>query len=145
MALVRSILTVCVGNICRSPVAERLLRQRLPEVQVGSAGIGALVGKPMDPSARDWLERQGLSGEGHRARQLNAELLRWADLVLVMEKGHKNYIGARFPASLGKVHLLGRWQEERDIADPYKKSQAFFDQVLEQVAEGVDAWVERLR
>ena len=64
-----SILVVCVGNICRSPVGERLLRQALPELEVTSAGINALVGKPADKTASEVAAAHGLSMHGHEARQ----------------------------------------------------------------------------
>lgn len=59
------ILVVCVGNICRSPTGERLLRERLPGRQVSSAGVSALVDKPADKVASEVAQLHGLSLEGH--------------------------------------------------------------------------------
>ena len=65
----QKILVVCVGNICRSPVGERVLADRLPHHQVSSAGIGALVGHGPDKTASDVAAARGVSLEGHIARQ----------------------------------------------------------------------------
>ena len=64
------ILVVCVGNICRSPTAERLLKQLNPALTVSSAGLGALVGKGADPRAISVAQANNLSLENHYARQI---------------------------------------------------------------------------
>ena len=80
-----SILVVCTGNICRSPIGERLLRQQLPGRQVTSAGIFGLEGRPADASAQAVALRHGLSLEGHVARRVKCILLQQYYLILVME------------------------------------------------------------
>ncbi|MDO8337999.1 MAG: low molecular weight phosphatase family protein [Microcella sp.] len=88
-----TILTVCTGNICRSPLAEQLLRSGLgsvPGVRVRSAGSGALVGETMTEQAQALSRR--FAGEGadvHLARQLSKEELRSADLVLGATREHR--------------------------------------------------------
>jgi Protein-tyrosine-phosphatase len=67
------ILVVCVGNICRSPTGERLLKSYLPSLHVESAGLGALVGKGADDSAADIAALHNISLEGHCARQLSGK------------------------------------------------------------------------
>src|SRR5690554_1830779 len=86
------ILMVCVGNICRSPTAEYLLRHKLPgsATQVKSAGLGALAGKPADPTAQAILEEQGVDMSAHVARQISTGMANDADLILVMEPMHLN-------------------------------------------------------
>ena len=69
-----AILIVCVGNICRSPTAERLLQQALPPKTVGSAGIAALTGQGAEVPARAVAQHQGLSLAGHIAQQLTRAL-----------------------------------------------------------------------
>lgn len=139
------ILVVCVGNICRSPVGEILLRERLPEnYTVRSAGLGALVGKPIDKSSEAWLKAQGSTGEQHLAQQLSSELVQWADLILVMEKRHVEELSSRYPAVRGKTHLLGKWLGEAEIPDPYRQSQEAFEFALGKVDDGVDAWLKKL-
>ena len=92
-----SILVVCTGNICRSPIGERLLRQQLPGRQVTSAGIFGLEGRPADASAQAVALRHGLSLEGHVARRVTCSLLQQSDLILVMEPEHLRFIATMAP------------------------------------------------
>lgn len=91
------ILTVCTGNICRSPVAERLLQAGLDQVvpggfDVSSAGTRALVGEPMQPISADIVRTFGGDPEGFAARQLTPRILRGIDLVLTMTSGHRGEV-----------------------------------------------------
>ncbi|MFE4837250.1 low molecular weight phosphatase family protein [Arthrobacter sp. NPDC056691] len=91
------ILTVCTGNICRSPVAERLLQAGLDQVlpggfQVRSAGTRALVGDPIQPLSADIIHTFGGTAEGFAARQLSGKILRNVDLVLTMTSGHRGEV-----------------------------------------------------
>lgn len=79
------ILVVCVGNICRSPTAERLLKHYQPELTVDSAGLGALVGKGADERAMSVARDHHLSLDGHVARQVTGRMCREYDLILAME------------------------------------------------------------
>ena len=140
----QSILTVCVGNICRSPVAAALLRADLPDVHVSSAGIAALVGEDVDPTARQVAEAAGVILEPHRARQFTPAIGEQNDLILVLEAGHKREIERLAPQLSGRVMRLGRWTGDRDIPDPYLKPQAFHEDVFQQIREAATAWAHRL-
>ena len=83
----QNILVVCVGNICRSPVGERLLASELPDAHVTSAGIGALVGHAADETATQVAAAHNLQLNGHKARQFTPEIGEENDLILVMEAG----------------------------------------------------------
>ena len=83
-----SILVVCTGNICRSPLGERYLRNALPNKKIDSAGTGALVDHEADSAAQRIAQQNGLSLEGHKARQFTSSLARNYDLILVMEREH---------------------------------------------------------
>lgn len=143
--MVNHILVVCVGNICRSPVLEALLQQQLPSKRVVSAGLGALVGKPVDSTMTVVMERHGLSKADHSAQQLDRQLLSEADLVLVMEQGHLRAIRDKHPALSGKTMLATQWIGGGDIADPYLKSEAVFEDCFSQLKECADSWSVRLR
>lgn len=143
------ILIVCTGNICRSPVAEALLKARVPQV-VESAGIGALVGREVDPSARRLAAEGGLDLSRHRARQITQDVINHADLILVMSENQRRAIGHIAPAATGKTMLFGRWLGEgaksggEEIPDPYRKSFEAFEHVHRQLIRAADAWQSKL-
>lgn len=142
----RRILIVCVGNICRSPTAEYLLRHRLSAngASVESAGLGALVGKPMDATALQLLSEHGIDGSAHQARQITSAMLRDADLVLAMEREHVAGMMRMAPEASGKVMLLDRWGRGGDIPDPYRQSREAFEHVYDLIERGVQHWIPYL-
>jgi protein-tyrosine phosphatase len=108
-APVATVLLVCTGNVCRSPAAELLLRDRLgtAEVAVLSAGTRALAGHPVHPPMARLLDEAGLAPAAFAARQLTAGLVRTADLVLTMTRTHRSDVAALAPAALRRTLLLG--------------------------------------
>jgi protein-tyrosine phosphatase len=157
------ILFVCTGNICRSPVAERLAtayatRVAIPELQASSAGTRALVGHPVDPDAARALEGLGGDASNHKARQVTAKLLSTADLVLTMSTAHRNAVlelaprqlnrtftlheaarlasdsGARELADLPALRSQVSAAELPDIADPIGRTAAFHAAIANQIA-----------
>lgn len=142
----KRILTVCVGNICRSPTAEYLFRQQLAGrgVEVGSAGVSALRGHPMDATAREVLEHHGVDGSGHVARQVTPAILRESDLILGMEKSHLAELARLAPEASGKMFLLDKWGQARDIPDPYKQQRPAFEHVYALIEQGVRSWMPYL-
>ncbi|HHD2899623.1 protein tyrosine phosphatase [Klebsiella pneumoniae] len=139
-----SILVLCTGNICRSPIAERLLRRSLPIKQIDSAGVGAMVDKPADASAIRVADKYGLSLDGHRARQFSASLGRQYQLILVMEHKQLEQVSKVAPEVRGKTMLLGHWLDGREIPDPYKKSDEAFDSVYQLIDLACKLWTEKL-
>jgi protein-tyrosine phosphatase len=144
--LFKNILFVCVGNICRSPSAEVMLRHAVAGkgIQVSSAGLGALVNHAIDPTAQALLVEQGLDGADHRARQISDAILAQADLVLTMERKHVRRIAEIAPQASGKTFLLGKWQQEREIPDPYRQQRPAFEHVYKLMSEGVQSWSRHL-
>jgi len=142
-----SILTVCVGNICRSPVAEALLKSRLPGRKVWSAGLHAVIGHGVEPTTREIAEQHGLDVSAHRAQQVAAWMLSHADLVLVMEASHQQELQKLYPLARGKIRRLGEFgpQGAYDIADPYRQPRAAFEAAHAAIASGVDEWARRIK
>ncbi len=139
------ILVVCVGNICRSPVGEYLLAEKLPSsFEVRSAGLSALIGKSMDPTSLELLAEKGIDGNPHKAQQIDSQLISWADLILVMEKGHLEALASKAPEARGKTHLLMKWDSDRDIPDPYKQSREAFEHAVDLIDQGAQSWIEKL-
>ena len=141
-------LVVCVGNICRSPVGERLLAAKLSErdgkVTVSSAGIGALVGHGADETAAAVAEAHGISLAGHQARQFTREIGAVHDLILVMEPGHRREITRLNPDLSGRVMLFDHWRGGKGIADPYRLSRQFHEEVYSLIDAAATDWANRL-
>lgn len=139
-----SILVVCVGNICRSPIGAALLQQALLGKAISSAGVGALVGHPADPLSIELLAERSLDLSAHRARQLTPNLIRSADLILVMEAGHKKAVDAIDPSGRGKVYRWGEWGDF-DIPDPYQRPREAFEEALVLLDRGLADWLPKLK
>ena len=146
---------VCTGNICRSPMAEVIVRDKLAEagfgedaVQVTSSGIGNWhVGHQADHRARAELAAHGYDGEAHRAQQFGAAQFN-ADLIVALDHNHVSELVARgVPES--KVRLLRSFDpaakaDDLGVADPYYGGPEGFAVTREQIeaaADGIIAWV----
>ncbi|TDT43456.1 protein-tyrosine phosphatase [Halospina denitrificans] len=140
------ILVLCVGNVCRSPVAEALLKANLPGKTIESAGLGALVDHEADPTAAELARQAGLDLSEHRARQVSTEHLRRAELILVMSEGQRAQVRAQDPTAAGKTMLLSHWLPGKpDIPDPYRKSHIAFEHVHDMLQSAVQAWLPKLK
>lgn len=145
----KSVLVVCVGNICRSPVGERvlagLLARKGSAITVSSAGIGALAGHAADETAAAVAAAHGISLDGHVARQFTRAIGQAHDLILVMEPGHKREISRVVPDLSGRVMLFDHWTGGKGIADPYRQSQAFHEEVFALINAAAEGWSAKLR
>ncbi|HDU3877260.1 TPA: protein tyrosine phosphatase [Klebsiella pneumoniae subsp. pneumoniae] len=139
-----SVLVICTGNICRSPIAERLLQKLMPKKKIASAGVGALIGNSADPSAIAVAEKYHLSLDGHVGKQLSSSMARQYDLILVMEKHHLEQVTHISPESRGKTMLLGHWMGGKEIPDPYRKSDEAFDLVYQLINQECRSWAEKM-
>ncbi|WP_163167446.1 low molecular weight phosphatase family protein [Arthrobacter sp. Alg241-R88] len=116
------ILTVCTGNICRSPVAERLLQAGLNQVlpgafEVASAGTRAMVGDPMQPISADIVRTFGGNSENFAARQLTPKILRGVDLVLTMTSGHRGEVLQLDASLLKRTFTIREFARMLDVLD----------------------------
>ena len=139
----QNILVVCIGNICRSPMAEALLKQSCPDKHVYSAGIEGLIGHSADQHAVDCMHQLGIDISSHVAQRLDSNMLIKADLVLVMTTHQVKVIEERWGFAKGKVFRLCHWSD-KNIADPYRKGMSEFMLAKELVEEGVRDWSLRL-
>jgi protein-tyrosine phosphatase len=125
-------------------MAEALLQHNKPELTVFSSGIGALVGKPADPSSIELMKQKGIDLSQHCAQQINSVLVSKSDLILTMEQKHINAIQSKFPESRGKVHLIGKWIDNQEVPDPYKKEKDAFIAALNLIESGLEGWQKKL-
>jgi len=124
MNCIKNILFVCTGNICRSPFAGALANKLLHEsVCVETAGLCALPDNDVTAMAARVAGEYAIDLTDHKAKMVSKELLAWSDLVLVMEKSHKQELLESFPETNGKITLLRHFarygSKTRGIADPY--------------------------
>ena len=152
--MMHSVLFVCLGNICRSPLAEAALRaeaERLRmELVVDSAGTGDWhVGEPPDPRAQAVARRNGMDISGYRGRQVTtADFRRFTHVVALDRENLANLrrlapSDARAELSLLLDHVPGR--EGEPVADPYFGEEAGFDATWAEVTAGARALAEKLR
>ncbi|EYR65127.1 protein tyrosine phosphatase [Actinotalea ferrariae CF5-4] len=116
-----TVLTVCTGNICRSPVVERLLAAALgpsADVAVESAGVGAVVGAPVAPLMASRLGAAGVSPDGFAARQVVESMLREADLVLPLTRRHRAAVVELAPAVVRRTFTLREFARLADAIGP---------------------------
>jgi protein-tyrosine phosphatase len=145
--MIKSLLTVCVGNICRSPMAEGLFREVAREsgrdVLVHSAGIGALVDHAADPIAVQLMQEAGIDIGAHRARQISPEIIAESELILVMESWQQQEVERLYPFAKGRVFTIGKWSDIT-VDDPYKKPREAFEEALVGIRQGVKDWIPYL-
>ena len=138
-----NILVVCVGNICRSPMAEALLKQRYPHKNIDSAGVGALVGHFADPAALEIMAGQEIDITNHVAKQIDEGLAKKADLIFTMSDSQTKWIEERWPFCRGKTFKLGHWQD-KDIADPYKHEMSAFQTAYQDIVVSLEQWADKI-
>lgn len=141
----KRLIVLCTGNICRSPIAEALLRKRLGSRidHVESAGTGALIGFPADRNAIEVAAEYGLDIRSHRAQQATLPLLTSMDLILTLDQTHSDWVNKQYPTLRGRVHKLLKWNGNEDIADPFRKPREAFEASFLAIENGVESWMSR--
>ncbi|MEW6160970.1 MAG: ribose 5-phosphate isomerase B, partial [Verrucomicrobiota bacterium] len=146
----KTILFVCTGNVCRSPMAEGLFRHAVKgrgEYRVLSAGIGAIDGQPPSPHAVRALREIGLDISQQRSRMLTADLVEQADYIFGMTHGHVDAVTLLYPQAAEKTFLLREFDEtldtfEKDISDPIGGSYEIYLNCRDQIEQGISSMLK---
>jgi glycine hydroxymethyltransferase len=141
----KTILFICTGNVCRSPMAEGLFRHATNgdgSFRVLSAGLGAIDGQPPTPHSVSAMRELGIDISNQRSRALTADLVRQADYIFGMTHGHVDTIGLLYPAAAEKTFLLREFEEnvppyEKDISDPIGMPYDVYVHCREQIGLGI--------
>ena len=141
----KTILFICTGNVCRSPMAEALFRRAVAgrgDFRALSAGLGAMDGQPPTAHSVTAMRELGVDISGQRSRALTANLLREADFVFGMTHGHVDTIGLLYPAAAEKTFLLCEFDEslepfEKDISDPIGSPYDVYVDCRKQIEQGI--------
>jgi protein-tyrosine phosphatase len=145
--MINNILILCIGNICRSPIAEALFADRFKQASLdtvtSSAGLAALVAKPADTVGQALMLERGFDISNHRARQISPEILFGSDLILTMTTDQQKQVELKYPSTCGRVHRLGKWGCY-DVPDPFQRPKLVFEQALALIEQGVDEWYRTL-
>ncbi|MDN4616090.1 hypothetical protein P5G50_16710 [Leifsonia sp. F6_8S_P_1B] len=150
---VSRVLVVCTANICRSPVAERLLAHRLRSagidgVRVESAGLRARSGRDMEQGARELLERLGADPTGFVSRSIREVDLAGIDLVLTATEAQRRRIVATEPAAPARVRTLRGFDGGGDVIDPFGAPESAWRELELQLLPAIDAataWIGQNR
>lgn len=140
---ISKILVLCLGNICRSPMAEGFLKRELPGRIVMSAGIAAMTGHPADPLSVRLMQEHGVDISAHRAQNLTDWMVEAADLILTMEVEQTRYIERAYPVFKGRLMRIGDFGEF-DVPDPYRQGVDVFRHSQELIIRGVEDVVKHV-
>lgn len=144
------VLMICTANICRSPVAEGLLRDRLQkraltDWTVSSAGTWAQVKRGASQNSVIVMDDRGLDISNHQSQMVEAHHLRQADLVLCMETGHAEALRAEFHQYAPKIHLLTEMAGRNySVSDPYGQSLNAYKLMANEVEEIIDEGLDEI-
>src|SRR5438045_1577098 len=141
----KTILFVCTGNVCRSPMAEGLFRHAAKgrgDFRVLSAGVGAIEGQPPSAYAVQALRELGIDISQQRSRMLTADVVNEADYIFGMTHGHVDAVNLLYPQATEKTFLLREFDEtldvfEKDISDPIGGSYEVYLDCRDQIEQGI--------
>jgi len=161
--MIKTILFVCTGNTCRSAMAEGIFKKMLRErkeddsrFNIISAGISALPGMSPTYEAISAASEQGVDISQHKALQLQEDLVKKADLILVMSNTHKDYIMRKYPFAQNKVFLLKKYaqrgefkniqskDEDYKIVDPLGRPIEFYRIVARELEENLEKILDKI-
>ena len=149
-----TVLFICTGNVCRSPMAEGLFRDLVEkndaDFAVKSAGVGAQDGQPPSENSVRAMQDLGIDITSQRSQMLTAELAAEADMIIGMTQGHVEMVNLMYPQAADKTFMLREFDEsiplhEREIADPIGGSYETYCLCRDQIREGIDSLLNSIK
>jgi RpiB/LacA/LacB family sugar-phosphate isomerase len=148
----KRVLFVCTGNICRSPMAEGLFRdlvQGRRDIEVFSAGIGAIGGQPPSAHAVEVMKELGIDITPLRSKPVTQDLVRRADHILVMTYGHLDSMLMLYPSAADRTHLLREFEPDlspaqREVADPIGQSKEVYRKCRDQIRKALPSFLSHM-
>lgn len=149
-----TILFVCTGNTCRSPMAQAMMNRKIAEkfgsknsnnelpIRAISAGVAAYGGEPASPGASQTIKKHKASLDTHLSSQLTREMVDHADIILTMGGRHKHVIVSQWPSAESKIHLIS--PEGAEITDPFGAPLDVYERCAQQLDQHTDYWINQL-
>ncbi|MDA1051493.1 MAG: L-threonylcarbamoyladenylate synthase [Planctomycetota bacterium] len=149
------IVFVCTGNTCRSPMAEALMRHRIADhlkcsvdeledrnMMVMSAGIAAMSGGRASPESVQVMQERGIDINHHESQPLSERLVRFADLILTMTRGHREAIVAQWPEAAARTKVVCR--DKADVSDPIGGPIDRYRRCADQIDAQLATWIDEI-
>ena len=145
-----SVLFICTANICRSPMAMGLLLAKIgaetEDWRIGSAGTWTIEGEPAAESTLSILRARGIDISNHTSRPVTARMVREYQLILTMERGHKEALRIEFPRASDRVFLLSEMiGEVFNINDPMGGTMVNFEETASEIDQILTQGLEKIR